>query len=547
MSDVFDPYLDWLGIPPSEQPPNHYRLLGLHPFEESREAIQTAVKSQTAWLEALRLGYHGAHAARLLSKVANAGACLVDPESKAAYDKRLREKLASTARKGSAGAKWPSGSLGWADPAARTRWLAAGVLGTAQLMGVASFWLVVLLLIRQGEPSKNASSALASQDIRGGDQDAGASRQATPPEKDPGTGDEEETLPIPPRPGGAMRAPPPKPGSPPLFGARKDTASSIAAPTLAGAGSGVPSGPGAATASAGLPKTRPDSREIADRNAPHDPRRPDPNDSMGQSKGSPGRNPSGRSSGRTDDSIDLGSGKLLQLRDFAVPRYTIEQARTYGIRVQHEDEFDEAYLGSDQERRLNGPAVAYREGQFKLVANYYGGERHGIAVLWIGEGQDWYWARYVGGRRDGNCCLFEAGEPTAICECASGRLVTLYLIADRKARKSFPGLDAALEDEEARLVLSDLSDAESEMEEIEDVFVEEIHSHFQKEAKKTRTPSQGQATGRTAARPPQAKKSKATASEATRAARERMSSRINQRGAAQRSGTIDGIRRAWGR
>ena len=27
--DGFDPYRKWLGIPPQEQPPNHYRLLGI--------------------------------------------------------------------------------------------------------------------------------------------------------------------------------------------------------------------------------------------------------------------------------------------------------------------------------------------------------------------------------------------------------------------------------------------------------------------------------------------------------------------------------------
>ena len=29
----FDPYHDWLGIAPKDQPPNHYRLLGVDLFE----------------------------------------------------------------------------------------------------------------------------------------------------------------------------------------------------------------------------------------------------------------------------------------------------------------------------------------------------------------------------------------------------------------------------------------------------------------------------------------------------------------------------------
>jgi hypothetical protein len=31
----FDPYHVWLGIPPHEQPPNHYRLLGIAPLDRT--------------------------------------------------------------------------------------------------------------------------------------------------------------------------------------------------------------------------------------------------------------------------------------------------------------------------------------------------------------------------------------------------------------------------------------------------------------------------------------------------------------------------------
>ena len=35
-----DPYYLWLGIPPSEQPPNHYRLLGVSAFESNEQVIE---------------------------------------------------------------------------------------------------------------------------------------------------------------------------------------------------------------------------------------------------------------------------------------------------------------------------------------------------------------------------------------------------------------------------------------------------------------------------------------------------------------------------
>ena len=35
----FDPYYQWLGIPPKDQPPDHYRLLALERFEPNLDVI----------------------------------------------------------------------------------------------------------------------------------------------------------------------------------------------------------------------------------------------------------------------------------------------------------------------------------------------------------------------------------------------------------------------------------------------------------------------------------------------------------------------------
>ncbi len=42
MSEPFDPYYEWLGIWPKDQPPNHYRLLGVELFEANSGVIQRA-------------------------------------------------------------------------------------------------------------------------------------------------------------------------------------------------------------------------------------------------------------------------------------------------------------------------------------------------------------------------------------------------------------------------------------------------------------------------------------------------------------------------
>ena len=42
MSEAFDPYHRWLGISPKDQPPDHYRLLGIEQFESDLRVIGAA-------------------------------------------------------------------------------------------------------------------------------------------------------------------------------------------------------------------------------------------------------------------------------------------------------------------------------------------------------------------------------------------------------------------------------------------------------------------------------------------------------------------------
>ena len=44
MAANFDPYYKWLGIPPEEQPPNHYRLLGIQDLLISTICIHYSIQ-----------------------------------------------------------------------------------------------------------------------------------------------------------------------------------------------------------------------------------------------------------------------------------------------------------------------------------------------------------------------------------------------------------------------------------------------------------------------------------------------------------------------
>ena len=95
MSEVFDPYHVWLGIPPQEQPANHYRLLTASLFEGNPDVIDNAADRQTAHLRNFQSGKYAKFAEQLLNEVAAARVCLLDPKKKAVYDEQLRARISA--------------------------------------------------------------------------------------------------------------------------------------------------------------------------------------------------------------------------------------------------------------------------------------------------------------------------------------------------------------------------------------------------------------------------------------------------------------------
>jgi len=94
---VFDPYRKWLGIPQWEQPANHYRLLGITPFENDPEVIDAAADRQMAHVRTYQAGQHSALSQNILNELSTARVCLLSPDKKRAYDERLRMGLAQKA------------------------------------------------------------------------------------------------------------------------------------------------------------------------------------------------------------------------------------------------------------------------------------------------------------------------------------------------------------------------------------------------------------------------------------------------------------------
>jgi serine/threonine protein kinase len=86
MPDSFDPYYQWLAIPPDQQPPNHYRLLGVETFEANPDVINGAADRQMTHVRSFQTGPRATSSQKMLTELAIARRTLLDPSAKSAYD-----------------------------------------------------------------------------------------------------------------------------------------------------------------------------------------------------------------------------------------------------------------------------------------------------------------------------------------------------------------------------------------------------------------------------------------------------------------------------
>lgn len=89
---MFDPLHKWLGIPPNEQPPDDYRLLGVARFESDPEVIDVAADRHLSFLHDLTNGEYADLAESLSNRISAARLKLLSADKKAAYDRQLRDQ-----------------------------------------------------------------------------------------------------------------------------------------------------------------------------------------------------------------------------------------------------------------------------------------------------------------------------------------------------------------------------------------------------------------------------------------------------------------------
>jgi pSer/pThr/pTyr-binding forkhead associated (FHA) protein len=131
MSEKFDPYHVWLGIAPAEQPPHHYRLLGVSLFESNPQVIAMASQRQMAHVKMFGIGEHAEISQNILNELARAKLCLMNPKLKAGYDAALKAHLARGQAAGGLAAAAPSQPPAWPPPSPAAKPLRSWVIGSA--------------------------------------------------------------------------------------------------------------------------------------------------------------------------------------------------------------------------------------------------------------------------------------------------------------------------------------------------------------------------------------------------------------------------------
>ena len=91
---TFDPYHKWLAIPPAEQPPHHYRLLGVALYEADLDVIEAAADRQMSYIRQCATGPYTKESQKILNELSAARVCLLNKAKKEAYDRELKARLA---------------------------------------------------------------------------------------------------------------------------------------------------------------------------------------------------------------------------------------------------------------------------------------------------------------------------------------------------------------------------------------------------------------------------------------------------------------------
>lgn len=137
-------------------------------------------------------------------------------------------------------------------------------------------------------------------------------------------------------------------------------------------------------------------------------------------------------------------------------------------------------LASHQRGRPHGPVLtSYSNDLPCKYIEYYAGDRHGLLVVWNEGGELTYWCKYVKGKPNGFCTLFEANQPRLVIEYEFGKARAIHFIKLGERAETFAVEDAFLATEEARTAYGKLKAIQAEIDENEIAFRKELTENIE--------------------------------------------------------------------
>jgi antitoxin component YwqK of YwqJK toxin-antitoxin module len=481
MAGNFDVYGNWLGIPPKEQPPNFYRLLGIDLFESDPEVIAEAAEQRIQHIRDFQRGEYALLAQKLQKKIISVRDYLLDEGKKTEYDislkLQLQHKPAPAAPQRPAQAQYAKPSPA-APPvqAVQTYQLKSKpvrpvpapspnrdteystnpvviiketigwfrehkkVTATIIKLGYLTIAAVILIIVVANFQNLMALIVGKSSELI---QSVSSGPEGKPPDRVERKG----------------RAIPGRTGNP-----ANSTPDSTTAEGTAPAP--VPSG----DAPPAPPPTEPSTEKTAStETAP-------PADRAATSTAPPAE----------VETADLPSGKVFKARAFKVELSAIsdllkEPGKDDPVLWMYTPFGQISALASHNKGVPNGITIAfYEDRKPKTYVVYADGALDGMLKLWSEKGERVYWCQYEKGARNGFCCYFKDNVMQLILEIDHDAITGIHLCANGGVKKSYSSTEQASADKAAQKLLDEVDGLETEIKLNEGLFKKEVKDELQR-------------------------------------------------------------------
>jgi hypothetical protein len=124
-----------------------------------------------------------------------------------------------------------------------------------------------------------------------------------------------------------------------------------------------------------------------------------------------------------------------------------------------------------KQNNLNGIFVAYYDSRLPMTyATYTDGSLDGIIKTWNDRGERVYWCQYAKGVRDGFCCYFKNNSLRVLLEIDHDTVSGVHLCANGQLEKSFSSVEQASADKDAKTLLTEITDLETDLKDSENSF-----------------------------------------------------------------------------